>query len=164
VRLIDLHVGYAGAQGLLTNLGGILAAPATIPANIAGLALVQTRMVAGIAHLRGYDLDDPRVRNAVLACLLTESGTKRLLKQSRLPAPPMTIATAPVHDPELDDIISAEIVSAMVQEVAGKHLITTIARRTPVVGGVIGGGSDAFATWQVGRYAKGELLARHQDV
>ena len=38
----------------------------TIPANITGLALIQCRMIAGIAHLRGYDLDDPRVRNAIL--------------------------------------------------------------------------------------------------
>ena len=38
----------------------------TIPTNITGLALIQCRMIAGIAHLRGYDLDDPRVRNAIL--------------------------------------------------------------------------------------------------
>jgi hypothetical protein len=161
VRIIDLHVGYAGAQGLVTNLGGVVAAAAAIPANLAGLALVQTRMVAGIAHLRGYDLADPRVRNAVLACLLTEDGTKGLLSKGRLPAPPMTIATAPVHDPTLDDFIAAEIVSAMVKQVAGKRLVTTIGRRTPVLGGVVGAGSDAYATYQVGRFAKRELLARH---
>jgi uncharacterized protein (DUF697 family) len=162
-RVIDLHVGYAGAQGFLTNLGGFVVASAAIPANIAGLALVQTRMVAGVAHLRGYDLTDPRVRNAVLACLLTESGARTLLRSHRLPNPPMTIATAPVHDPLLDDVIAAEVVSAMLKQVAGKRIVTTVGRRTPVVGGVVGAGSDAFATWQIGRYVKSELLERRLD-
>ena len=42
-------------------------------------------MVAGIAHLRGYDLDDPRVRNAILACLLGEDAVKSLVKKRKLP-------------------------------------------------------------------------------
>ena len=29
-------------------------------------------MIAGIAHLRGYDLADPKVKNAILVCLLGE--------------------------------------------------------------------------------------------
>ena len=63
---------YAGAQGFVTNLGGLVTAAVTIPANITGLALIECRMIAGIAHLRGYDLDDPRVRNAILVCMLGE--------------------------------------------------------------------------------------------
>ena len=34
----------------------------SVPANIAGLALIQARLVASIAHLRGYDLDDEERR------------------------------------------------------------------------------------------------------
>ena len=34
---------------------------AIAPANLAGVALLQGRMVGAIAHLRGYDVDDPRV-------------------------------------------------------------------------------------------------------
>ena len=103
--VIDTHVRYAGAQGLLTGLGGVLTAAVTIPANIAGLALIQARMVAGIAHLRGYDLDDPRVRNAILACMLGEELVDGLVRERKLPAPPMAIATAPVHDPDLDRVL-----------------------------------------------------------
>ena len=66
-EVIENHVRYAGAQGFVTNLGGVVTAAVAIPANITGLALIQCRMIAGIAHLRGYDLDDPRVRNGVLA-------------------------------------------------------------------------------------------------
>ncbi len=52
-EVIENHVRYAGAQGFLTNIGGVVTAAVAIPANITGLALVQCRMIAGIAHLRG---------------------------------------------------------------------------------------------------------------
>ena len=74
----------------------------TVPANISGLALVECRMIAGIAHLRGYDLADPRVRNAVLVCMLGEESVRDLVERQKLPAPPMAMATAPAHDPSLD--------------------------------------------------------------
>jgi len=158
--VIDTHVRYAGAQGLLTGLGGVLAATVTIPANIAGLALIQARMVAGIAHLRGYDLDDPRVRNAILACMLGRELVDGLIKDRKLPAPPMAIATAPVHDPDLDRVLSAEVTSELITRVAGKRLAITIARRVPIVGGAFGMGADGLQTWRVGAYAARELRPR----
>jgi uncharacterized protein (DUF697 family) len=159
-EVIENHVRYAGAQGFVTNLGGVVTAAVTIPANIAGLAMLQCRMVAGIAHLRGYDLDDARVRNAVLACMLGEDTVRSLVKKKKLPAPPMAIATAPTHDPKLDKVIAAEVTSELLTKVAGKRVATTVGRRIPVVGGVFGAGADGFATWKIGRYADRELLSR----
>jgi len=159
-EVIENHVRYAGAQGFVTNLGGLVTATVTIPANITGLALVQCRMVAGIAHLRGHDLDDPKVRNAILITVLGEESVTTLVKKKRLPAPPMAVATAPVHDPHLDKIISAEVASELITKVAGKKLATTIGRRVPVVGGLVGAGADGYATWKIGRYADRELLPR----
>ncbi|GAB6986616.1 EcsC family protein [Nocardioides pyridinolyticus] len=158
--LIEDHVRYAGAQGLLTGLGGIVTATVTIPANVAGLALIQSRMVAGIAHLRGYDLEDPRARNAILACLLGRELVDQKIRERKLPGPPMAIATAPVHDPDLDRVISAEVASDLITRVGGKRLAIAIARRTPIVGGAFGMGADGLATWRVGRYAAGELRPR----
>ena len=159
-ELIENHVRYAGAQGFVTNLGGVVTAALTIPANIAGLAMLQARLVAGIAHLRGYDLQDPRVRNAVLACMLGDDVVRSLVKKRKLPAPPMAIATAPAHDPHLDKVISAEVTSELLTKVAGKRVATTVGRRVPVVGGLFGAGADGFATWKIGRYADRELLSR----
>ncbi len=159
-EVIENHVRYAGAQGFVTNLGGVVTAAVTIPANIAGLAMLQCRMVAGIAHLRGYDLDDARVRNAVVACMLGEDTVRSLVKKKKLPAPPMAIATAPTHDPKLDKVIAAEVTSELLTKVAGKRVATTVGRRIPVVGGVYGAGADGFATWKIGRYADQELLSR----
>jgi hypothetical protein len=159
-EVIENHVRYAGAQGFVTNLGGLVTATVAIPANITGLALIQCRMVAGIAHVRGYDLADPRVRNAVLISLLGEDSVNKLVKKTKLPAPPMALATAPQHDAHLDKIISSEVASELITRVAGKRLATVVGRRIPVVGGIVGMGADGFATWRIGRYADRELLKR----
>src|SRR5690348_10781956 len=151
--IIESHVRLAGAQGFATNLGGLVTAPVSIPANIAGLALLQARMVAAIAVLRGYDVDDPRVRNAILACMLGEDNIRVLVRKRKLPAPPMAIATAPTHDPHLDRVMAAEVTSELLTKVAGKKMVTTVGRRIPVLGGLVGAGTDGFATWQIGRYA-----------
>ncbi len=158
--VIDDHVRYAGAQGLLTGLGGVITAAVMIPANITGLALIQARMVAAIAHLRGYDLADARVRNAILACMLGEDQMNDLIKRKLLPAPPMALATAPVHDADLDRVLSAEVTSDLITQAGGKRLAITIGRRVPLVGGVFGMGIDGVDTWKVGRYAGRELRPR----
>jgi hypothetical protein len=157
-EVIENHVRYAGAQGFVTNLGGLATMAFAVPTNISGLALVECRMIAGIAHLRGYDLEDPRVRNGVLVCLLGEESVRRLVETKKLPAPPMALATAPAHDPSLDRVISAEVASDLVAKVAGKKLAVTVGRRIPLVGGLVGMGADGYATWRIGRYADRELL------
>ena len=159
-EVIENHVRYAGAQGFATNLGGVVTAAVTIPANITGLALIQCRMIAGIAHLRGHDLDDPRVRNAIMACLLGEDTVNTLIKKKKLPAPPMALATAPTYDVQLERLVAAEVASDLITKVAGKRLAVTIGRRVPIVGGIVGAGADGFVTWKVGRYADRELLPR----
>jgi hypothetical protein len=161
-EVIENHVRYAGAQGFLTNLGGLVTMTVTVPANIAGLALIQCRMVAGIAHLRGYDLEDRRVRNAILATLLGEQRVVQLVGRKKLPGTPMAIATAPVPDPAVDNLVTGEVASELISRVAGKRLAAVVGRKVPVVGGVVGAGADGVATWRIGRYADRELLGRPQ--
>ncbi|MGN6251433.1 MAG: EcsC family protein [Marmoricola sp.] len=161
-EVVENHVRYAAAEGFATNLGGLVTMALTVPASIAGLAVVQCRMVAAVAHLRGYDLDDPRTRTAILTCLLGEDRLLALLKAKRLPGTPMAIATAPVHDPELGALVANEVAAEMLTRVAGRRLATTVGRRIPVVGGVVGAGTDAYATWKIGRYVERELLPRNR--
>jgi hypothetical protein len=159
-EVIENNVRLAGAQGFLTNLGGLVTAAVTIPANITGLALIECRMIAGIAHLRGYDLEDPKVKNAILVCLLGEESVSDLVKRKKIPAPPMALATAPTYDAGIDQVISAVVASDLITKVAGKRLATTVGRRVPLVGGFVGAGADGYATWRIGRYADRELLPR----
>lgn len=158
--LVRLHTTLAGAQGFVTNLGGVSFVAVAVPANVVGVTLVQAHLVAGIAHLRGYDLDDPRVRNAILACMLGEDTVTSLIKSGKLPTGPMALATSPAHDPVLDDRISAEITTELVTRTAGRRAVTLIGRRVPLLGGAVGGSTDAWSTYQVGQYAANELKDR----
>ncbi|QWC86318.1 EcsC family protein [Nocardioidaceae bacterium] len=154
------HIALAGAQGLLTNLGGLVTSLASIPANLVGITVVQSRMVAGIAHLRGYDVEDPRVRDAVLATLLGEDRVRQLVRRRRVPAPPMALATAPEHDSTLAPVIAAEVASELVTRVAGRRLATQVGRRVPVLGGAVAAGTDAWSTRGLATYASRELRKR----
>jgi uncharacterized protein (DUF697 family) len=160
--VIEKHVRYAGAEGFVTNLGGLVTMAVTVPANITGLALIQCRMVAAIAHLRGYDLGDARTRTAILACLLREEMLLGLIKAKKMPGTPMALATAPVADPDLSRVMANEVAAELIAKVAGKKVVTTVGRRVPVVGGIVGAGTDAFSTWRVGRYVDRELLPRNR--
>lgn len=161
-EVIENHVRLAGAQGFLTNIGGLVTMAVTVPTNITGLALIQCRMVAGIVHLRGYDLADKRTRNAILGSLLGEERVLALVKKKKLPGTPMALATAPVHDPHLDDIMANEVAAELVTKVAGKRIATTVGRRIPVVGGIVGMGADGYSTWKIGRYVDREFLPRNR--
>ena len=85
-----------------------------------------------------------------------------MVAKRKLPTTPMGLATAAAHDPSVDGAISAVVATDLITRVAGKRLATTIGRRVPVVGGVVGAGADGFATWKVGRYADKELLPRRR--
>jgi hypothetical protein len=161
-EVIENNVRMAGAQGFATNIGGLVTMAVTIPANVTGLALLQCRMVAGIAHLRGYDLDDPRTRAAILACLLGDERLLKMVKQRLLPGTPMEIAAAAVNDPALGRMLGTEVAAELVTRATGKRLAATVGRRVPVVGGVVGAGTDAYVTWKIGRYVDREFLPRRR--
>lgn len=161
-EVIENHVRYAGAQGFVTNLGGLVTAAVAIPTNVSGLALIECRMLAGIAHLRGYDIDHPNVRDAILLCILGEDTVSDLVRKQKIPGTPYHVATMATHDPDLDRLISGEVASNLLAKVAGKRVAVAVARRTPVVGGIVGASADGFTTWRVGRYADRELLPRAQ--
>ncbi|GAA1538677.1 EcsC family protein [Kribbella lupini] len=158
--VIDQHIRLAGVQGFVTSIGGLVTLPVALPANLTGLAIVQARMVAAIAHLRGYDLGDPRVRTAVIMCLLGEDGVTDRLKKSSLPTSPLGIATAPVFDPELDRLVAGEVVAELVARIGGKRMAITVTRRVPLLGGVVGGGVDGWSTYRIGQYADQSLVRR----
>jgi uncharacterized protein (DUF697 family) len=158
--LIDTHVGLGTAQGFVTNLGGVVVAAVTIPANLVGVAVVQVRMIATIAHLRGYDIDDRRVRTALVMCLLGGEQIGRRITNGKLPTTPLAVATAPVFDPNLDARVAEAAVGSLLARVGGKHLPLLMARRIPLLGGGVGAVYDGVSTYQIGQFAKGELVTR----
>ena len=158
--IIDAHVRLASAQGFVTNLGGIAALAIAVPANLAGVAVLQVRMVAAIAHLRGYDVNDNRVRTALVMCLLGGEQIAKRIVEGKLPTSPMTVATAPVFDADLDRLVAEEVTSGLASRVGGRNMALVVTKRVPLLGGGIGAVMDGYATHQIGKYAKTELLRR----
>lgn len=160
--LIRQHVGLAGAQGFLTNLGGLITLPVALPANLADLAVVQMRMIAAIAHLRGYDVNDRRVRSALTLAMLGEDEVRKQVASGRLASTPMGIATAPVFDPTLEHAVSERVFGDLGTKMAGKHVVVQVAKRIPLVGGGVGAAVDGWLTFGLAGYARREFIARHQ--
>lgn len=157
--VIDQHVRLAGVQGFVANLGGVVTMPVAIPANIAGIAVLHLRMTAAIAHLRGYDIADPRVRTAALMTLLGKDGAEPISRERDLPATPHAVAVGQgTVEPVTVEPVAARVAQELAARIGGKHATLMLAKRVPVLGGAVSAGVDAVSTWSVGRYANQEFV------
>jgi len=160
--LMTTHVSLATAQGFITNIGGLPAAVVGLPANIAAVAFVQLRLVAMIAHLRGYDVDAPGVRTAIALCLLGEDGVAKLVEKEELPSVPLAIATAPMFDSTLANQVTEQVFGEITSRLGGRHAAFMMARRIPLLGGGVSGAMDAWSTRDIGLYAKKQFVRRRR--
>lgn len=158
--LVISHIALASTSGFLTNVGGLVVTAISLPANLLGLAVLQCRLVAAIAHLRGYDIDDLRVRSAIMMCLMGGDEIGKLVSKGKLPGSPLLVATAPVADPTLHGLVSEMVVTSLFTTHGGKTVGVMATKRIPIVGGGIGAVFDGVATRQIGRFAKNELVQR----
>ena len=158
--LSNQHIALAGGQGFATNWGGFLLSLVTIPANMAAAAFIQARAVAGIAHLRGYELDDPRVRTAILVVMLGPRGSAALIAAGDLPSSAAAVATAPAFDPRLDARVSRALLEQSMNHVGGKRLGVFLAKKIPLVGGGVGAVVDGWSTHSIIQYAQEQFISR----
>lgn len=158
--VVNHHLALAGGQGFATNWGGFIVALAAIPANMAASSFVTARMVAAIAHLRGYELNDPRVRTAILMCMLGPSASKSLMAAGTLPTTPLGVATAPVFDDKLDGTVAKTLFERAWSSVGGKRLGVTLGKRIPFVGGGVGAAVDAWGAHSVAKHTLEQLPSR----
>ncbi len=159
--VLDQHVRLAGAQGFVANLGGVAAIFVTIPANIAGLGLLLVRQAAAVAHLRGHDLNDPRVQLAVFMASLGKDEVDSAIDKHLLPGRPSEVANGvgPVAD-DLFERISKLAVTHLTGRVTGKRAALVVTRRIPIVGGGVGGAIDAVTVYNFGKYASAEFAPK----
>ena len=160
--IVHSHVALAGVQGFATNVGGAIALLVGLPANLAGLTLLQTRMSAAIAHLRGYDTDDTRVRAAIMMTLLGRDTVRDLVEQGKLPSTPLGLATAPALDPALEQPIAEQVLQTLLARSGGKQAVALVGKRIPVIGGGVGLVTDGWATLEVAHYAREQFPNRRQ--
>jgi uncharacterized protein (DUF697 family) len=156
--VIEQHIRLAGVGGFVTQVGGIMALPVTLPANVAGLGAIQLRMAASIAHLRGHDVSAPRVRIAAMATLLGEEGVGEAIANGDLTRTPRDLAFGPpLVDEDLRNRLMSTVGQQLLMRVTAKRTTLTLARAVPLIGGTVGAGMDAVYTWRIGRYASEEF-------
>jgi hypothetical protein len=151
--LITWQTRFAGAAGFVSNLGGIITLPVSVPANLASVLLIQLRMIGAIAHIRGYKINDEAVRTMAFLCLTGNGGASILRGASvglgtRVSAHVMSRVSGAALA-RINQTVAARLAAA-----AGATGILSVARIVPFVGGLIGGGFDAAATRAIAAAAK----------
>lgn len=153
-RLILESVEAAGVNGFVTGLGGFIAMPVTIPANIAGALVINARLAAAIAYLRGYDPSDPHVRT-VATLVAVGSNSQQIAKTIGIKAGEKVAMVAIKKIPiVLIREINKKVGFMLIAKQGTKRSVITLAKGVPLVGGVVGGGVDATMTNVIGRTAK----------
>ena len=148
---IRVATTQAGAAGFVTNLGGVLTLPVSLPANFVGTAAVQMRLIAKIASARGYDLQSEEVKAFVFACLLGNAAVDALKDTG--------IRIGMRLGPALLQKLNQTVLSRLLARF-GTIGAVNMTKVVPLLGGVIGGGLDAASTRVVGRMAKRMFVRR----
>lgn len=152
-KLIRWQNAKAGMSGFVTGIGGLLAMPFTIPANIGSVLYIQIRMIAAIAYMGGYDLRDNRVKSLVFVCIAGNAG-KDILKNIGIAWTEKLIANAINHiTREAIVKINKAVGFKLVAQYGGKGLIN-LSKAVPFMGGVVGATFDAVTTNAMGNFAR----------
>jgi hypothetical protein len=144
--ILQLYTALCGSTGFLCGLPGYVSMPVTIPANIAGVALLQLHMTASVATIYGHDVHDDATREACVRCVVENSEQ------------------TPERDEghEFSSRIGSKLTERGIRFLSEQttRLFRTAgrARSLPLVGGLVGGVSDAYATRRVGRAARRAFL------
>ena len=149
--LIRAHTRYAAMVGFMTGCGGILSAPIAAPLNLSSVIVIQVRMIAAIAHLRGYALTDPKVKTLVFICL-TGSSAAALVQELGFSVGKRISARVLAH--------GTRITAQKFNAALGRHLLLRYGARkcaiqaAPLIGGIVGGAMDASVTLAIGATAR----------
>ena len=143
--LIRGQLAKCSTSGFITGLGGAIALPVAIPANISSVLYVQLRMIAAIAKLGGYDPRDDQVQTLAYVCL-TGQAVGSVLKDTGINiGGKMAVAGIKKIPGEALKKINQKVGFRLVTKFGEKGAIN-LGKAVPVVGGVIGGGFDFAST------------------
>ncbi len=155
--LINMQCTKSTTSGFLTGLGGIITLPVAVPANVASVLYVQMRMIAAIAHIRGYDLNEDQVKSLVYVSLTGKSATD-LLKQAGIKVgtsyAKATIMKIPGH---VFFAINKAVGFRLVTKAGAKGVVNA-SKIVPLAGGIVGGGFDYVTTKTIAKAAKKVLI------
>lgn len=147
----------AVALGFATGLGGIIAIPVTLPADLAGVLFIQIRMIAAIAIMNGYDVHDDRVKTMIFACVCG-SAAAEILKDAGIKVSTKVLNNM-IQNISRETIIKINkaIGIRLVTKFGGTGMIN-LGKAVPLVGALVGGTFDGVTTNIIGNVAKKTFL------
>lgn len=142
-EIVADHRKLAAANGFVTGLGGFVTMVVAMPANVAGFYLLATRMVAAIAHVRGFDLRNPSLRSGILLTLVGADAGDVLNKAGVVATGRLAnLATQKLPPPVL--IVVNKAVGFRLIGQVGEKFATRLGKAVPLAGGFIGAGLDLW--------------------
>lgn len=150
-HLVRSSVIFGSAGGFVTGLGGFSSAPLAISANVVEFYVQAARMVGAIAILRGHDIGQTPVRQAVLHTLVatqTDSVLTRAVSASRGGAVPRKLLG---FLPSGALLVANKAIGFRVLRLMIQTLFGYLGRGVPLVGGLAIGFTDG---WMMGRIAE----------
>ena len=151
---------FSFTAGFLTGLGGILTLPVTLPTSIVASWVIQARMAAAIAHVRGYDLKDDKVRMFILLALLADNAKDALKQVGVKIAEEMAWKAVKSIPNKLVKEINKQVGFRLLAKTGEKSIIT-LSKVVPFAGALAGGIFDGAACLTVGSSAK--LIFSNRD-
>lgn len=152
-NMIRWQLTYAGGLGFVTNLGGLITLPVTIPSNIASVLYIQIRLVAAVAYMGGCDLKSEQVRTSIFLSLLGGHATIVLESVGVKVTKQLSIkAIKKISGDTLKQINQA--VGFRLVTKFGTTGILNMSKIVPIVGGLVGGTIDLLTTNAIANTAK----------
>lgn len=154
------HIRDGAVGGFATSLGGFVTMAVALPINVFEFYVQATRLVATIAHLRGYDLKDPQVRTAVLLTLVGNDAYA-VLRAAGVPVGTVSggVVTRAVvsHLPKSMLMVVNKAVGFRLLRSTGERVLAKFGKAIPVAGGLLGAGLDAWLMHKIADAAHREF-------
>jgi EcsC protein family len=159
-KIVRSHVVKGGVGGFVTGVGGFVTMPIALPANVVEFYVGATRMVAAIATLRGYDLDDQQVRSAVLLTLVGSDADEVLAKAGLTGGTGKVVGLVGQQLPPAALLMLNKAIGFRLLRGVGEKAFARLGRAIPLAGGVVGGGIDVWMMKRIADHALNEFPPR----
>lgn len=152
-KIISRRSLKAGGVGAVTNIGGIITLPITMPADLYLSFRIQIRMVLAIAYIYGWDINDREIATDVLLVIGGNSAIEALSSAGiKIGEEFAKKAVNKYINREVMKKIN-KVISRKIITKASEKSFTSFTKLIPVVGAPIGGTINWVGTQAVGKTA-----------
>lgn len=152
-RVIRTHRRIVTTAGFGTGLGGFTTMAVAIPTDVTVFYVQATRMVAAIAHSRGYDINSEEVKSLIAVSLLGAAGNEVLAKFGVDLTTKASLAALKKLPGAVLTKINQRVGFRLITKFGSKGLIN-LSKLVPVGSAGVGAAVNATAITGIAKYAK----------